>query len=206
MTHQEELDLIFRITQGDTALFEHLVTEHQKTVYNLALRMLGRPEDAQDASQEAFMRAYTGLGDFRGEGRFGAWLYRLTANVCLDQLRRRKRRGEVPLTRQTETGEEELPLPDERFCPETEAERQELREAVRRAMRRLPPEAAQILSLREIGGLSYEEIASQLQLESGTVKSRLSRARKKLLLILSADRNFSPPEASIGKEGETHDL
>ena len=207
MTKQEELDLIFRITQGNTALFEQLVTEHQKTVYNLALRKLGRPEDAADASQEAFLRAYTSLADYRGEGRFSAWLYRLTANVCLDMLRKRKRRGEVPLTWETADGEEEaLPLPDERFCPETEAEKKELRRAVQRAMRKLPPDFAHILALREVGGLSYAEIAEQLKLEPGTVKSRICRARKKMLALLCADGNFSPPETSAGKEGETNDL
>lgn len=202
MTRLEEMDIIHRILSGDTQLFELLVNENQKAVYNLALRMTGSQQDARDASQEAFIKAYRSLSSFRGDSKFSVWLYRLTTNACLDLLRQRSRRAEVSLTESADEDDEpiQMPVPDERFCPETELEKKELREAVRHAIAKLPPDFRQALLLREISGLSYEEIGLALQLEAGTVKSRIFRARKKLAQLLMADGNFSIPISSDGKE------
>lgn len=192
MTREEELRLVLRVQSGDNASFETLVRENQTRVYNLALRMVGNEEDAFDMSQEAFIKAYNSIGTFRGDSRFSVWLYRLTTNVCLDFLRSRARRAHGSLTF-SDDGEDgkELEIPDERFSPETVAEKKELREAVRRGLDHLPADYRTILILREIEGLSYDEISEALELESGTVKSRIFRARKKLYETLMADRNFS---------------
>ena len=142
MTKEEELSLIRRVLAGDTDAFEPLVTENQTKAFHLACRLLGNETDAADAVQDAFVKAYTALGDFRGDSRFSVWLYRLVNNVCIDMLRRRKRQETVPLQTKDADGEEtELPIPDERWDPETLAERAADREAVRAAMAALPADS-----------------------------------------------------------------
>ena len=200
MTREEERTLIARVLDGDTDAFEPLVLEHQTNVYRLAFRMLGNDADAADAAQDAFIKAYTSLSSFRGESRFSVWLYRLTNNICIDMLRRR--RETIPIESDNGEGEvTELPLPDERWSPEVLAERVEDVRAVRSAMAVLSPEYREILTLREIGGLSYEELADALHLEVGTVRSRLNRARKKLADELMRTGNFSPDVPSKKREG-----
>lgn len=201
MTNLEQTELIARVVAGETELFESLVLEHQTLVYNLALRMMSNPADAEDCAQEAFVKAYRSLPTFRGEASFSSWLYRLTTNVCLDALRAKKRRAETSLTAEDENGEEaELSIPDPGDGPEATAEKNERRALVHRALRQLPEDFRQVLLLRELGGLSYDEIGHEMQLEAGTVKSRIFRARKKLAELLRADGNFSAPETSDRKE------
>lgn len=201
MTQQEEQRAIDRVRAGDADAFAPLVDAHSKLVYNLCLRMSGNEQDAWDLSQDAFLKAYTNLSLYRGDSKFSSWLYKLTTNVCLDFLRKQKRQKTVPLTYETEDGREEpLPIPDERFSPEAEAERRELQDAVRRGLSQLPGDQREILVLRELGQLSYEEIAAQLGLEPGTVKSRIFRARKKLCGILLKDGNFSEQVTSNHQE------
>ncbi len=196
MTEQE---LVSRAKQGDQEAFSELVEANQNRIYTLALRMTGSPEDGADLAQEAFLRAWRSLPSFQGESNFSTWLYRLTSNLCIDFLRREKRRkavtAAVPLD-----GEEDSPpaqVPDHRFTPESELERRELRAAVDRGLAKLSDDHRQVLVLRELEGLSYVEIAGRLELEEGTVKSRIARARLALRNILLADGNFSPPISSI---------
>lgn len=193
MTQQEERALIRQVLAGDTDRFEALVRANEKGVYALALRMLGSEQDALDASQEAFFRAYRALGSFRGDSRFSVWLYRLTANVCLDALRRAGRWDAVSLTDE-EGGE--LTVPDSRNDPQRLLERRELRRAVRAALDALPAAFRLVLVLRDIEGLSYDEIAQVTGLEPGTVKSRIFRARRKMAALLAPDGNFSDISAS----------
>ena len=197
MTKEEELDLLRRAQNGDGGAFEEIVRAHEKTVYHLALRQLGSREDAEDAAQEVFLKAFTALGSFRGDSRLSVCLYRFTSNVCVDMLRRR--RETVSLSVENEDGEPvELDLPDERFDPAELAERKDLREQVGKALAMLPDDAREILLLRELGGQRYDEIAQTLDLDIGTVKSRIFRARKKLCALLEG--NFSDGFAS--KEGK----
>lgn len=197
MTREEEDQLVEQVRNGDGDSFEKLVLENQTKVYNLALRMVGNEDDAFDMSQEAFIKAYNSILSFRGDCRFSVWLYRLTTNVCLDYLRSEARRSHISLSYQDDTDDEkELEIPDERFSPETAAEKKELREAVNRGLMKLLPDYRAILLLREINGLSYGEIGQTLDLEEGTVKSRIFRARKKLCTILLADGNFSKSNTS----------
>jgi len=194
MTHEEESRIIRAVLDGDTNRFEELVRAYEKIVYNLALRTLGNQQDAMDAAQEAFFRAYRALPSFRGDSKFSVWLYRLTANVCTDILRKRSRSMETSLTDEEETV---LDIPDGRFCPQTELEKKQLRQSVRRGLERLPDDFRQVLLLRELGGLSYDEIARATGLEPGTVKTRIFRARKKLAAILMGDGNFSELSSSF---------
>lgn len=191
MTREEELELVRKVQNGDSSSFEQLVLENQTRVYNLALRTVGNEDDAFDMSQEAFIKAYNSIGSFRGDSRFSVWLYRLTVNVCLDFLRSEGRKAHSSLTYIDEEDEKELEISDERFSPEAIAEKKELREAVNNGLMQLPANYRAILLLREIDGLSYEEIGSALDLEEGTVKSRIFRARKKLCAILSDSGNIS---------------
>ncbi|HHU22080.1 MAG TPA: sigma-70 family RNA polymerase sigma factor [Clostridiales bacterium] len=196
------MNIIKRILAGETEQFEKLVLANQTGVYNLALRMVGNEEDAFDMAQEAFLRAYNSLEKFRGDSKFSVWLYRLTTNICIDFLRRRKRRQTVSITYISDDEEnEEMEIPDQRFSPETELERKELLAAVERGLQQLPHDYRQILVLRGINGLSYEEIGRVLSLEEGTVKSRIFRARKKLCSILMEDGNISASLPSNGSKG-----
>ena len=201
MTKQEEEKLIRRVLSGDADAFEPLVTENQTKVYHLALRLLGNEADAADAAQDALIRAYTSLGSFRGDSRFSVWLYRLTNNICIDYLRRQKRQNTVSLQTEDEDGESaDWDVPDDTWSPEVIAVRAEDARAVREAIAAMPRDLREILTMREIGGLSYEELADTLGLELGTVRSRLNRARKKLCAILTESGNFS--EALPSKNGK----
>ncbi len=202
MTREQELAVIRRVQRGDANAFEYLVAAYEKNVYNLALRMTGSPEDAEDMAQEAFLKAYSSLGSFRGDSKFSVWLYRIVSNVCLDFLRKQKKTQSFSLSMEDDDGEEaELELPDLSSLPEEELEKKLTREAVRRGLAQLPEDARQILLLREIQGLSYEEIGETLGLEPGTVKSRIFRARKKLCAFLLADGNIPDAFSSSSSRG-----
>ena len=202
MTREEEWTVVQRVLAGDGNAFEALVTAYEKNVYNLALRMTGNAEDAADMAQEAFIKAYNSLEGFRGDSKFSVWLYRIVSNVCLDFLRRRSRRGASSLTAEDEDGEDvQLDIPDDSQSPEALLERRMTRDAVRRGLELLPEDARQVLLMREIQGLSYEEIAAALDLEIGTVKSRIFRARKKLCAFLLRDGNIPDYIASSKQRG-----
>lgn len=198
MTEQE---LIRAAAGGDEDAFGKLVELYEHKVYHLALRMCGQEEDAADVAQEAFLAAWRGLPAFRGEAGFATWLYRLTSNAAIDHLRRVKRqRGDVSLD------DEDLGLdaPDQAPGPQERAEGKELRRAVAQGLGRLSADHRQVLVLREVQGLRYEEIAQILDLDLGTVKSRIARARGALRKILLNSGNLSgylPSNLSKPKEG-----
>ena len=174
MTEQQ---WIARARHGDADAFEQLVVAYEGPVYRLALRMCGSTEDAREVTQDAFLAAWRGLPAFRGDSRFSSWLYRLTTNAAIDFLRREKHHlGNLPL--------EEAPERPDPQQPELLAEQREQQEALQRALDQLSPEHRQVLLLRVVQQLSYDEIAQALSLESGTVKSRISRARRQLREIL----------------------
>ncbi len=205
MTKEQELAAIRRVQRGDVNAFEPLMAAYEKNVYNLALRMTGNAQDAEDMTQEAFLKAYSSLDSFRGDSKFSVWLYRIVSNVCLDHLRRKSRRPAVSLSMEDDEGEDvQLDLPDTSQSPEELLEKKLTREAVQRGLAQLPEDARQILLLREIQGLSYEEIGRVLELDPGTVKSRIFRARKRLCAFLLQDGNLPEPLASkYAKGGET---
>lgn len=202
MTREEESRIVQKVLKGDVNAFEKLVLEYEKSVYNIALRMTGNSEDASDMTQEAFIKAYNSLQSFRGDSKFSVWLYRIATNVCLDFLRSRSRKPTVSLSVEDNEGEEvQLDVADESQSPEILLDRQMTRESVRRGLETLTPEYRQILLLREIQGLSYDEISQALGLEVGTVKSRIFRARKKLCAFLLQDGNIPEFASSVRTEG-----
>ena len=197
MTPEHEKNCIERVLMGDASAFEHLVNAYEKTVYNLALRTLGNREDAEDVTQEAFLKAYRSLDSFRGDSKFSVWLYRIVSNLCLDLLRSRQRKPTQSLTVEDDDGEiGELEISDDHFSPEKLLDRKLTRESVQRGLSALPDDARQILLLRELQGMSYEEIGQALDLEPGTVKSRIFRARKRLCAFLLQDGNLPDSLAS----------
>jgi RNA polymerase sigma-70 factor (ECF subfamily) len=167
---------------GDEAAFETLVLRHQRSLFNLALRLLGDRADAEDAVQEAFLRAYRALPRFRGDALFRTWLTGIAINVCRTRLAgaeaRRRRVTSSLVQRDPATGEEKaLPVPDQAPNPEAKARAGETRAALERALAALTPEHREVILLREVNGLEYEELAAVLGCALGTVKSRIARAR-----------------------------
>ena len=153
-------------------------------------------------TQEAFIKAYNSLQSFRGDSKFSVWLYRIVSNVCLDFLRSKNRRPTVSLSVEDDDGEDtQLDVADESQSPELLLDRKLTRESVRRGLDSLPPDYRQILLLREIQGLSYDEIAQALGREVGTVKSRIFRARKRLCNFLIDDGNISDFSSSGKMKG-----
>ena len=198
-----EEQLIRRTQQGDNGAFEELLLLHQKKVYNLCLRMSANPDDALDLSQEAFLRAWRSLGQYQFEASFSTWLFRLTSNICIDFLRRKKRRQETSLTESYDDTDEgaELSVPDAQPGPEQQAMTNETKIELARAMEQLSPEHREILQLRVIEDLQYEQIADILGVRVGTVKSRLARARLSFRKILKAG-NYFDSASSEPVEGE----
>ena len=198
-----EEQLIRRAQQGDNGAFEELLLLHQKKVYNLCLRMSANPDDALDLSQEAFLRAWRSLGQYQFEANFSTWLFRLTSNICIDFLRRKKRRQETSLTESYDDSDEgaELSVPDAQPGPEQQAITNETKIELARAMEQLSPEHREILQLRVIEDLQYEQIADILGVRVGTVKSRGGRARLSFRKILKAG-NYFDSASSEPVEGE----
>lgn len=181
--------LVAAARRGDVAAFNALVQQHQRQVYNLCYRTLGNAEDAADATQEAFFRAYRGIGSFRGEpDGFRGWLLRIAVNACYDDLRRHKRRPTASLDEPLPGTE--LPsgegLPDPQAGPEQRALAAETSRSIEAALARLSVEQRLAVVLCDVQGLSYEEAARAMGVELGTVRSRLSRGRAALRESLAA--------------------
>lgn len=203
----EEKALIGRILSGDQEAFAILVEQHQKQVYNLCLRMVSNPTDAEDLAQEAFVKAWKGLRFYKFESSFSTWLYRLTSNVCIDFLRRQKRRTALSLTSSEADDAMELDLPDPRPGPEELVIHREDQNTVANAMAQLDEEHRLVLTLRVIEALSYEQISEVLGIKAGTVKSRLARARNRLRNILLQNGNsFGNISSKETERGRNHDL
>ncbi len=176
--NRSEADLIQAARAGDADAFDRLVQAHYRSVYNTAYRMLGAPSIASDATQTTFVRVFEAITSFRGDASFGTWLYRITMNVCLDELRRRKNQP-LSLTDEDEDGDPagERQMPDLTDEPSGTAEQRQLQELVHEAIRRLSEDFRTVIVLYDIRGLSYQEISDALAIPLGTVKSRLNRAR-----------------------------
>lgn len=192
MNDFSEQELVKSARRGDADAFETLVRRYERAVYALALRMCGNDADAQEAAQEAFLSAWQSLPFFRGEASFATWLYRLTTNASIDLLRREKRQRTISLDDEAAG----LDLPDSRLTPHEEAERTELREQLQAGLNELPDEYRAVLILRELHQLSYQEISDALHVDVGTVKSRISRGRRRLCAFLARAGNISPSTAS----------
>ncbi|MBQ6755570.1 MAG: sigma-70 family RNA polymerase sigma factor [Oscillospiraceae bacterium] len=200
MTQEEELRLVKRAAEGDEGAFEKLVIENEKLIYNVALKITGNPDDAEDVAQEAFIKAYRNLGSFRGESRFSGWLYRLCYNAAMDHIRKTRDPNLRSLTND-DGSDAELDVADPAPTPEESAERKETQRIVREAVNQLDDDKREILIMREFSGMSYTAIADALGIEEGTVKSRISRARASLAEILRQSGTFSQLSESNSRKG-----
>lgn len=176
---EDEATLVADAAAGDQRAFETLVRAHDDTMRRLAHRMLGSAAAMDDALQDAYLKAWRSLGRFDGRSSFSTWLYRITANVCLDHLRARGRRSEVAMD------EKRVP-PSRRPGPEREVAE---RDRLQWALGAMPPEYRVAVLLVDGEGLSYDEVAAVLDIAPGTVASRLNRARRALRVVLSLDEN-----------------
>jgi len=172
-----ENKLIERASGGDPSAFNRLMEVHERRMYAVALRMCGNREDAQDCLQEAMLRIYRSISGFKGQSSFGTWVYRITMNTCLDELRRKKNKQNTSLDGLLDTG---WSPQDESASPEKHAVQSETRRVLHQAIQDLPEDMRSAIVLRDIHGLSYEEIAQALDINVGTIKSRISRGRDKL--------------------------
>lgn len=181
LSDNDDAELIEQFQNGNTAVFDTLFTRYQKRTYRLVQRFVPNHEDALDITQDAFIRAYQGLSNFKSQCQFYSWLYRITVNLCIDFLRK-KSRSEVMVYESEDS--DELPManfPDLRsVSPAKAAENKELRSQIRKAIRQLPPKQQQIFILRHWDGLSLKDIATVVGRSDGTVKAHLFHAHRNL--------------------------
>jgi len=183
--------LVKRSQEGDVAAFEQLIKHHQVIAYNIAFRVLGNQEDAQDATQEALIKVFKNITKFKAQSQFSTWLYRIVVNTCRDYARKNRKVVTLSTDSQinTEEGQLQREFPDESMSPELLYEKKELSERIQLAISTLPEQNRTVVVLRDIQGLSYEVIASILDIPVGTVKSRINRGRDMLKQYLLKDQS-----------------
>ena len=192
----DEERLIAASKKGDAAAFNQLVWAYQERAYNLAYRMLGDPDQAADATQDAFLSAYRAIREFRG-GSFRAWILRIVSNACYDQLRRKQRRPTSSLDALYVEPEEYPIAPSLGDGPEEQVLKREFWELIGASLQLLPPDQRQAVILRDIQGLDYEEVAQVMQTSLGTVKSRISRGRARLRDTLRQHPELLPADLRL---------
>lgn len=175
----EELKWIEKAKLGDMESFEKLIVSHEKMVYNVAYRMMNNQEDALDLSQEVFIKAFRKMKDFNEKSSFSTWIYRITVNACIDEMRKRKGKQNFSIDQvlEGENGNYEQQFVSKEETPEETILKQEKQSEILNALNTLSEEHKTVIILRELQGLSYEEIAETVGMTLGTVKSRISRAR-----------------------------
>jgi len=184
---QSDLELVRRVQRGERGAFDLLVLRYQHKVVKLVARLLRDPAEAEDVAQEAFVKAYRALGSFRGDSAFYTWLYRIAVNTARNTMASRQRR---PLDYEADLSESEQSVVESRMrhidTPEAAALTDEIHQTVNGAIAALPEDLRTAIVLREIEGLSYEEIAEAMDCPVGTVRSRIFRAREAI------DRSLKP--------------
>ncbi len=202
----DDLLLVKRVRSGDQRAFRTLVERYQRKVYAVALGMLKDKEEAMDVSQEAFVKVYKYLDHFKGDSSFYTWLYRITTNICIDVLRKRGgSRGEdveFDESLAMDTSEAQIGALGTRLGtnPQKSALRKELAEKIQEALEQVPEKHRAILLLREVEGMSYEDLSRTLEIPKGTVMSRLFHARAKVQKILSEYLELDDPKSEAGNE------
>ncbi|HID16087.1 MAG TPA: sigma-70 family RNA polymerase sigma factor [Candidatus Atribacteria bacterium] len=178
----EDNYLVQRTLEGDKRAFEALIDKYKNMVFTISFRMLGNHADAEDASQEVFLRLYKSLPKYNGNHKFSNWLYQITMNICRDELRKRKRaKSDISIDspiREGEDREVDFFLTDDLNIPEKVVEERDLRNRLEISIQKLKDEYKEPLVLRYTKGLSYEDISSILKLPVGTIKIRIHRARR----------------------------
>lgn len=176
--------LVLRCQEDDTDAFDEIVARYKDGIYNYIWRMISHREDAEDLTQEVFMRAFASIKMFRRESNLRTWLYRIASNLCVDRYRRRKLEKQwiapLEVKREADEPSETIEMPDSRHDPQRNFARSELQSEVQKALLRLPDKLRSAIVLYDVEGLSYEEIALVVECPIGTVKSRIYHARLRL--------------------------
>lgn len=200
---EQDRELIARAQNGDTDAFRSLVERHQRRAFSIALGLVRDENDAREVVQEAFLRVYRGLDSFHGGSSFFTWLYRIVTNLSIDLMRKPSRR-ETELTDRHDLGEDR----DTPFLaridgadPADVVKRREIAERIQAALDALPPYHRGVILMREIQGMSYEEMAQAMNVSKGTIMSRLFHARQKLQRALAEcyEEQLGTPPAKSGK-------
>lgn len=180
-------ELLALAAAGDVSAFERLIVGYEKLIFSQAYRMLGNACDARDAAQESLIKIYCNIHKCHDIKSFKYWIRAITNNTCIDELRKRKNRREDSLHRiyETQDGESSLQFEAPDATPEAELMTAEKQKLIQAAIDKLPPKYKSLVVLRDINGLSYEELSETTGLNMGTVKSRLSRARGRLRMLLA---------------------
>jgi RNA polymerase sigma-70 factor (ECF subfamily) len=199
-TRDDDEELVRKCRAGDPEAFAALVDRYKHGIYWLVARMAGR-EEAEDLTQEVFVRAYQALPRFRGESSFRTWVFKIARNLSLSALRRRGRRPD-PVSWEEEGYEQFRLLPEGRPDLEEEIERMDLAERVRALLGRLPDSHRTALTLFYLNQLKYEEIAAVMEVPLGTVKTLIHRGRSRLRDLLVAEMSFAPRRAGDEQEPE----
>ncbi|MCX7748555.1 MAG: sigma-70 family RNA polymerase sigma factor [Clostridia bacterium] len=189
---ENEKHLLIKAKNGDIEAFEKLIGEYQKKVFNIAFRMVGNHDDASEIAQEVFLKVYKSLKSFKEEASFSTWIYRITTNVCLDELRKKKNKKVISLDEEikAQDGEMKRQVVDDSPTPEMAVEGKIIRKAVSDSIKMLSEEHRIVIVMRDIQGFSYEEIAKVLKCPEGTIKSRINRARQSLREILKNNKEL----------------
>jgi len=183
----DEQELVELLFQRKEEGFRKLMTLYKDDLVNYAYRFLGSYDDAVDVAQETFIRVYRFIETFQRGARFGTWLFAIARNVALSMLEDCKRRGTVPLTHTDDEGEDvELDIPDVHYVPDRSVDSTIVAQRIQEALMKVPPVFREAVVLRDIEGLTYEEIAEVCNVELGTVKSRINRGRAMLQQLLRA--------------------
>lgn len=201
---QHDRDLIARAAAGDLRAFEELVRHHQRRAHAVAYGIVRNPEDAREVAQDAFLRVYRHLKDFEGGASFSTWLYRIVYNLSIDLLRRRSPGRAIELEDHTDLDgapDEWLPSRGEPN-PFAALDRTRLVEAMQRCLDELPPHHRTAILLREVEGMSYEEIAEAMEVPKGTVMSRLFHARRKMQRMLREHFGDEVPKTADERDAE----
>jgi len=202
--HLPDEVLVQKTKNGDLDAFDELVRRYEGKIYGLAYRFMGNHADAGDLAQDTFIRIYQALSGFRGDAAFSTWLYRIAANICRDELRKRQRRHSVSMEEMIDASPANVPTADGSYSPEETVQRREVQRQVQLCLNELTDDHRLVLIMREIQGLSYEEIASALQCSIGTVKSRISRARNALKEKLSEQELLASSRRLNAKGGKNN--
>lgn len=192
MTVDENV-IIDQIRSGQIQAFQGLVEQYKKKVYYLAYDMMGNHEDAEDVSQEVFLRVFRSIKDFRGEAKLSSWLYRITHNVCIDQ-RRKKPLAILSLNQDQESGGE-IEIEDTGLSPEDSLRARVLQNDIEKALTSLTPRERSVFVMRHYNELMVREIADILEISEGTVKSLLFRAVRRMRKTLASHQPDAPGRA-----------
>lgn len=183
-------ELVKKVKNGDVDAFEEIIAKYEKKVFSLIFNVIKNENEIEDLAQEVFIKIYKNIDKFQGKSSLYTWVYRITTNVCLDYIKKRKEIIYIDEKIQFEDGEMDMQLSTNEKLQDELYEEKELKEKLKKSINKLPENQRMMIILRDIKGLSYEEISKILSMKLGTVKSQINRARLKLKEILEKDGTY----------------